>query len=170
VSAAYASAVDTDLSPLPAGTPAPAFTLPDASGEAFALADARGRPLVLVFYPDDREPVSVDQLARCQAFLADIHDLGAWLAGISVDSVRSHAAFAAERTLTFPLLSDVEPKGAVARAYGVYRDDEGRSGRALFVVDGSGIIRWSRAYPTDVDPGVDGLLTALEGIGSRRGL
>ena len=161
--------MDTHLAPLPAGTAAPAFTLPSTMGEAFAAADARGRPLVLLFYPGDGEPVSADQLARCQAFLTEITGLGARLAGISVDSVSNHAALAEARGLQFPLLSDSDPKGAVARAYGVYREEEGWSGRALFVIDGDGVIRWSHACVTLVDPGVDGILTALEAIQAQRG-
>jgi peroxiredoxin len=153
-----------DLAPLPPGTPAPAFTLPRTAYESFALEDARGRSLVLVFYPGDWEPVSGDQLARYQAYAANVDRLGAMLVGISVDSVWSHLAFARERGLNFPLLSDFEPKGAVARAYGVYREAEGWSGRALFVIDGGGVIRWSRAYPTNLNPGVDGVLTALERV------
>jgi alkyl hydroperoxide reductase subunit AhpC len=50
----------------------------------------------------------------------------------------------------------------VSRAYGVYREEEGRSGRALFVLDAEGAVRWSRGYPTNLNPGIDGMLTALE--------
>jgi peroxiredoxin len=84
------------------------------------------------------------------------------LVAISVDSVSSHLAFARNHQLQFPLLSDFEPKGAVARAYGVYQETEGRSGQALFVLDDAGVIRWSGAYPIHLNPGVDGVLTALE--------
>ena len=88
------------------------------------------------------------------------------LLGISVDSVWSHQAFARDRGLTFPLLSDFEPKGAVARAYGVYRAEDGTSERALFVIDGDGLVRWSYVAPVGVDPGMDGILTELERLES----
>jgi len=84
--------------------------------------------------------------------------------GISVDGVWCHRAFAADRNLHFPLLSDFEPKGEVARQYGVYDYTIGESKRALFVLDGGGVIRWSYVSPIDSNPGADGILTALEAI------
>jgi peroxiredoxin len=71
------------------------------------------------------------------------------IVGISVDGVWCHAAFAADRNLHFPLLSDFEPKGEVARRYGVYDHETGESKRALFVLDGGGVIRWSYVSPVD---------------------
>jgi peroxiredoxin len=68
------------------------------------------------------------------------------------------------RNLHFPLLSDFEPKGAVSRAYGVYREQDGTSERALFVLDGNGVIRWSYLSPIDVNPGAAGILEALESL------
>jgi len=87
--------------------------------------------------------------------------------GISVDGVWCHAAFVADRNLHFPLLSDFEPKGEVARQYGVYEDETGESKRALFVIDGEGVIRWSYVSPVDVNPGADGILTALDAIAAK---
>ena len=84
--------------------------------------------------------------------------------GISVDGVWCHAAFARDRHLHFPLLADFEPKGAVSRLYGAYRPEEGISERALFVLDGDGIIRWSYCSPIGVNPGADGILSALESL------
>ena len=65
------------------------------------------------------------------------------------------------------MLSDAYPRGAVARAYGVYRSREGTSDRALIVIDPMGIIRWRYVVPREVNPGVDGLLTALEALVGR---
>jgi len=84
--------------------------------------------------------------------------------GISVDGVWCHAAFAEDRKLHFPLLADFEPKGAVARNYGVYRSAEGLTERALFVIDGEGIVRWSYLSPIGVNPGADGILDALDAM------
>ena len=69
---------------------------------------------------------------------AEFHELGAELIGISVDGAWCHAAFARDRKLHFPLLADFEPKGDVARRYGVYRHKDGVSERALFVIDADG--------------------------------
>jgi len=90
---------------------------------------------------------------------------GAQLLGISVDGVWCHAAFAGDRKLHFPLLADFEPKGEVARLYGVYRAEDGCTERALFVIDRDGRIAWSYVSPVAVNPGADGILDALEKLG-----
>ncbi len=123
-----------------------------------------GKSVVLVFYPADWEPVSTDQLTRYNEVLTEIRALDAELVGISVDGIWSHEAFARNLRLQFPLLSDAHPRGAAARAYGVYRSREGASERAIVVIDRAGIIRWCNVAPPEVSPGVDGMLTALEQI------
>ena len=149
---------------LPPGTPAPDFTLPSAPGRAVSLRDFRGKPLVLVFYPADWSPVCGDQVALYNEVLPEFRRLGAEVVGVSVDGPWCHAAYARERKLRFPLLADFEPKGAVARRYGAYREADGTSERALFVIDREGVIRWSYCSPVDVNPGADGILEALEGL------
>ncbi len=133
--------------PLPVGTPAPDFTLPDASGQPVSLSDFRGAPAVLVFYPLDWSPTCSDQLSLYQSEIDEFHRLGAKLIGISVDSLYSHGAWAAVRGLTFPLLADFHPKGEVARRYHVYREGDGFSERALYIVDADGIIRYAHVSP-----------------------
>jgi len=150
------------LSALAPGTPAPDFTLPSSSGGRISLGNFRGRPVVLVFYPADWSPVCGDQVVLYNELLSIFEEYEAQLLGISVDGIWCHRAFAKERNLDFPLLADFEPKGAVAQAYGVYREVGGFSERALFVIDAEGIIRWSYISPIDVNPGADGILTALE--------
>lgn len=155
----------TETTLLAPGTVAPAFTLKDGAQQDVSLADFAGRPVVLVFYPADWSPVCTDQLGLYETLLPEFQtcDDPAVL-GISVDGVWSHAAFAENRHLTFPLLADFEPKGEVACAYGVYNAQAGQSGRALFVIDADGVIRWSYLSPNSVNPGADGILTALEEI------
>jgi peroxiredoxin len=131
------------------------------------LADLRGRPAVLVFYPADWSPVCGDQLAVYNEILSEFDRFGARLVGVSVDSAWCHAAYAKARKLEFPLLADFEPKGAVARAYGVYREGEGVCERALFVLDAGGVVRWSYVSPIDVNPGAEGILEALERLPAR---
>jgi peroxiredoxin len=150
--------------PLAVGTNAPGFELPSAPEEKMSLADLRGRPAILVFYPEDWSPVCSDQLALYQELLPEFQRFDAELVGISVDGIWSHLAFARDRNLHFPLLSDFEPKGEVARAYGVYRKEDGTSERALFVIDADGVIRWSYVSPVGINPGADGILRALEGL------
>jgi peroxiredoxin len=103
-------------------------------------------------------------VALYNEILPEFREYGAEILGISVDGVWCHAAFARDRKLHFPLLSDFEPKGAVARLYGAYREEDGTSERALFVLDGDGIIRWSFCSPIAVNPGADGILSALESL------
>ena len=149
---------------LPAGARAPDFALSAAPDKVLKLSDLRGRPVILVFYPADWSPVCGDQVALYNEILPDFREYGAELIGISVDGVWCHAAFARDRNLHFPLLADFEPKGAVARLYGAYREKDGISERALFVLDGEGIIRWSFLSPIDVNPGADGILKALDSL------
>jgi peroxiredoxin len=148
--------------PLGAGVVAPTFVLETRPGQTVALADLLGRPVIVAFYPGDWELVSTDQLQQYQEALAEFRALGATLLAISVDSPWSHVAFASGCGLEFPLLADFEPKGAVALRYRTYNRRLGRSERALFIVDGAGLIRWSYVAPPSVNPGVDGILTALE--------
>ena len=129
-----------------------------------SLSDFRGRAVILVFYPEDWSPVCSDQLALYQELLPEFQDFDAELLGLSVDGIWSHLAFAEDRNLHFPLLSDFEPKGEVARAYGVYRSSDGTSERALFVIDSDGIVHWSYVSPVGINPGADGILHALEDL------
>jgi peroxiredoxin len=118
--------------------------------------------VILAFYPADWSPVCGDQMALYNEVLPEFQRLGAELLGISVDGVWCHLAFANDRKLRFPLLSDFEPKGAVAKTYGVYRDHDGTSERALFVIDAEGVIAWCYVSPVGINPGADGILAALE--------
>jgi len=146
------------------GTRAPDFSLHTTPDQSLSPRDFRGRRLILAFYPADWSPVCTDQLAVYNELLPEFRRLGAELLGFSVDGVWCHLAFAKDRKLRFALLSDFEPKGEVARAYGVYRKGEGVSERALFVLDGEGIVRWSYVSPIGINPGAEGILEALEGM------
>src|SRR6202140_580464 len=123
---------------LPPGTPAPDFALNATPDQVLRLSELRGQPVILVFYPADWSPVCGDQVALYNEILSEFREYDAEILGISVDGVWCHAAFARDRNLHFPLLADFEPKGAVARLYGAYREEEGTSERALFVLDGNG--------------------------------
>ncbi|HYE06984.1 MAG TPA: redoxin domain-containing protein [Planctomycetota bacterium] len=154
---------------LPAGTRAPGFTLPSAPDAMLSLIDLRGSPVVLVFYPADWSPVCGDQIALYNEILDEFAERGATLVGVSVDGRWCHHAYARHRNVRFPLLADFEPKGAVARAYGVYRLADGTSERALFLIDAEGVIRWSYVSPIGVNPGADGILAALDELAHPQG-
>jgi peroxiredoxin len=150
--------------PLSADTPAPDFALKSTPDQTVSLREFRNRPVVLVFYPADFSPVCGDEMALFNEILPELNRYNAQLLGISEDNVWSHLAFSKARNLRFPLLSDFHPKGSVARQYGVYREEDGTAERALFVIDGKGIIRWSYVSPVGVNPGVNGVLAALESL------
>lgn len=147
---------------LPAGTPAPDFTLHVTPDQQLSLKELRGQPVVLTFYPADWSPVCGDQMGLYNEILPEFRKFNAEVLGISVDGVWCHEAFAQDRKLHFPLLADFEPKGAVAKSYGAFRPEEGVCERALFVIDKEGVIRWSYRSPVAVNPGADGILDALE--------
>jgi peroxiredoxin len=160
----FMSTVDHPTQALAAGAAAPEFELKAGPEQSSSLGAFRGRPLVMAFYPADWSPVCSDQMALYNELLPEFERYGAAIVGVSVDGVWCHAAFAADRNLRFPLLSDFEPKGDVSKRYGVYNEQVGESERALFVLDGEGVIRWSYVSPVGVNPGADGILHALEDL------
>jgi len=147
---------------LAAGTTAPDFELKSTPDQIVRLSEFRGQPVVLAFYPADWSPVCGDKMALYNEMLSEFQELGAEIIGVSVDGPWCHAAFSRDRKLHFPLLSDFEPKGEVARLYGVFRASDGTSERALFVINAEGVIHWSYVSPVGVNPGADGILSALE--------
>jgi peroxiredoxin len=153
--------------PLQPGRDAPSFELNSTPDQKVDLKHFRGRPVVLVFYPADWSPVCGDQLALYNEILPEFNRYAAQILGISVDGVWCHTAYAQARKLHFPLLADFEPKGDVAKQYGVYRYGDGVCERALFVIDRDGIIRWSYVSPLGVNPGADGILNALESLNTQ---
>lgn len=124
------------------GEKAPGFTLTNTANEDVSLSDFAGeKNVVLVFFPNAFSPVCTAQLTALDANAARYRADEAQIIGISVDGRWSQAAFAESLGLTDTiLLSDFEPKGATAKAYGTYLDF-GFSGRATFVIDKQGIVR-----------------------------
>jgi peroxiredoxin len=159
------SSVALHATPLAPGTAAPDFELPSTPDQKVSLAEFRGQPLILAFYPEDWSPVCSDQMALYQEVLPEFQKFYSELLGISVDGAWCHLAFAKDRNLHFPLLADFEPKGEVARVYHVYRATDGTSERALYVIDAEGIVQWSYVAPVGVNPGANGILRALENLG-----
>lgn len=144
------------------GQQAPDFTLRDQEGEKVSLADYRGRKLMLVFYPADFSPVCGDQFSIYQEVKPQIDETGAELVGISVDSAWAHRAFQEKLGFEFTLLSDFEPKGEVARAYGSYIDRVGTANRTLVLIDEEGKVAWTYESPNPGEfPGANVIFDAL---------
>lgn len=144
---------------------APDFSLFATPDQQVKLSEFKGvSNVVLAFYPADWSPVCSDEMALYNEMLKFFKEYDAQLIGISVDSKWCHMSFSQSRNLHFPLLADFEPKGAVAKSYGVYDEKEGECERALFVIDKNGVISWSYLSPVAVNPGADGILDALENL------
>lgn len=130
----------------PVGGPAPDFTARNQYGETVRLADFRGRrDVVLVFYPYAFSGVCTSELTA----LRDRPDLlgAADFLAISCDPMFTLRAYADAQELGFGLLSDFWPHGEIATRYGVFDADRGCAVRGTFVVDRTGVIRWSVVNP-----------------------
>jgi peroxiredoxin len=145
-----------------AGEQAPDFALPDQDGNTVSLAELRGQTAVLVFYPADFSPVCTDQLSVYQEVLTEFERRSVRMLGISVDGAFCHRAFRDHMNLSIPLLADFHPKGEVARAYGVWSDEHGTSGRALVMVGPDGVVEWSYLSPPLEVPGANLIFDALD--------
>jgi peroxiredoxin len=146
------------------GRVAPNFSLNSTPDQKVSLKDFRGQPVVLAFYPADWSPVCTDQLSLYAEVMPEFKKYNAELLAVSVDNIWSHLAFAKDRKLNFPVLSDFEPKGSISRKYGAFNEKSGESLRALFVMDPKGVISWSHLSPDGVNPGADGILSALANL------
>jgi peroxiredoxin len=144
------------------GEQAPDFTLRDEDGEKVSLSDYRGRKVMLVFYPGDFSPVCSDQLSIYQEVKPEIAEKGVELVGISVDSSYAHKAFQEKLGIDTKLLSDFEPKGEVARAYGSYFEPAGFANRTLVLIDEDGKVAWTYESPNPGEfPGANVIFDAL---------
>lgn len=144
------------------GEKAPDFTLRDQDGEKVSLADFRGRKVLLIFYPGDFSPVCGDQLSIYQEVKPEIEAKGVEMVGVSVDSFFSHRAFQEKLGIDTRLLSDFEPKGEVARAYGSYVEKLGFANRTLVLVDEEGTVAWTYESPNPGEfPGANVIFDAL---------
>jgi len=154
------SATSTSPAPIGVSSRAPGFSAPDQTGAIRTLEELRGRAIVLYFYPRDATPGCTREACAFRDAWDRIDAAGATVVGVSTDDVASHAAFAEEHGLTFPLLSD--PDGAIARDYGV-PTRLGMVARTTFIIDRSGVVR--RIFE-DVDPAVHAneVISVLESL------
>lgn len=151
------------MAPLAVGEKAPEFSLPSTTGRSMTLAELLDDSsfVVLAFYPKQRTSVCGAQLEMINEFIDQFDERDAAVVGISVDPLEDLLSWADEANFDFPLLSDAEPKGATAEAYGVM-SDKGVSERAYFIVDADGVIVYSYLSPMGENPGVNRLFAALD--------
>ncbi len=150
--------------PLKVGAKAPDFSLKDTPDQKVSLSDFSGKNVILMFYPADFSPVCGGEVTLFNELLSEFKKYDAELLAISVDNVWTHLAFSKEKNLHFPLLSDFHPKGEVSKKYNAYREEDGESDRALYLIDKKGNIAWGYISPVGINPGADGVLRALEGL------
>ena len=129
------------------GDPGPDFTLPGTGGRDYRLSDYAGRPVLLVFYPQDNSPVCMKQLRSYSDGMSSFEDVGAQVLGLSPQTVASHEEFAARIGVRFPLLADSDK--AVGQQYGIL-GPLGFYRRSVFVIDGIGTIRYARRSLTNL--------------------
>jgi peroxiredoxin len=161
----FRSHIHGGLMPATIGAPAPEFTLKDQDQKEVKLSDYRGKKrVVLVFYPLDWSPICTKEHACMVNDKKQFEDLDAQVLGLSVDSVWSHQAYAAKMGIHYPLLADFHPRGAVAAKYGVYLEDKGITGRAIFIIDRNGNLAWQKIYDIPVVPDINEVSKALAGV------
>jgi peroxiredoxin (alkyl hydroperoxide reductase subunit C) len=152
------------VSPLPAGTPVPSFSLRRAGEGAFTEADLAGHTTVLVFYPFAFSPVCADQLNLYDELRDEFASRGATLYGVSCDAVWSQTAFKEKLGVQIEQLSDFEPKGSVCRAFDVYHAG-GFPQRALVVIGPDATVRWTHQADSPGDlPGANLIFDGLQAV------
>jgi len=151
--------------PIPAGTPAPEFTLLREDGSEFTRTDLIGKTTVLVFYPFAFSPVCTDQIGLYEDVLSDyLAKRGATMYGVSCDARWSQTAFREKLGVSIQQLSDFEPKGATCRAFGVYHSG-GFPQRALVITGPDAVVAWSYQAPAVTDlPGANLIFDGLDAV------
>lgn len=145
------------------GDEAPDFELRSHRGGTVKLSDYRGRQsVVLAFHPLAFTPVCAAQMRGYQSDLGRLEAAETVVLGISIDAQPAKSAWAQTLgPIAFDLLSDFHPHGEVAKKYGVFREKDGISERAIFVVDKHGKIAWARTYQIPEQPSNEELFAAL---------
>ena len=133
--------------PLPIGTPAPDFTLPDDQGNMVSLKALRGKNVVLVFYPRDETTVCTKQLCEFRDAWADVKARNAVVFGVNPQDAESHSKFRKNRDYPFPLLTDEGQKMGQA-----YHTSGLIVKRTVYLIDPIGIVRYAkRGKPEPVE-------------------
>ena len=152
------------------GEDAPDFELRSHRGGSVKLSDFRGKQnVVLAFHPLAFTPVCAAQMSSYESDLKTFDATDTVVLGISIDPQPSKTAWARELGIhSFDLLSDNYPYGETAQKYGVFRDKDGITDRALFVIDKDGKVRWSKIYGIPEHPPNEELFAQLGMLKGKR--
>jgi peroxiredoxin (alkyl hydroperoxide reductase subunit C) len=146
---------------LKVGDAAPDFTLKGTNKTEFKLSDARGKNVVLNFFPAAFSPVCANQMVSIQDEKAKFGEETVVL-GVSVDNTWTLEAFQRDRGIDFELLSDFWPHGEVAQKYGLLYPT-GASHRAVIGIDKEGVIRYIDDHAPLEVPELEACAIALSG-------
>jgi peroxiredoxin len=149
--------------PITKGETAPDFTLKDQDNKEFTLSKQKGKRVLLSFQPLAWTPVCQNQMKGLEAYYDEIAALNTVPIGLSVDSRQSKKAWADSLGIKkLRMLADFWPHGAVAKAYGVFREADGHSERANVIVDETGKVAWIKVYDLGTLPDIPELIAALK--------
>jgi peroxiredoxin len=144
------------------GDVAPDFTLKDHNGKEVKLSSLRGKKVVLGFHPLAWTPVCAQQMKGLEASADEFGKLGAVALGLSIDSSFTKHAWAESLGITrTPLLADFWPHGGVAASYGIFREADGFSERAVLIVGADGTVKFKKVYPIKELPDIKEIIAAV---------
>jgi peroxiredoxin len=147
------------------GQAAPDFTLKDQNQKEVKLSDYKGKSnVVIMFYPLDWSPVCTNEHACAVNDMKKFQSLNAQVLRLSVDSVWSHKAFAEKMGISYPLLADFQPRGAVADKFGMFLADKGITGRAIAIINKEGNVAWFKQYDIPTVPDMNEVSQALSQV------
>ena len=148
------------------GTEAPDFKLVSQFKTEISLSDFSGKKnVMLVFYPKDWTFTWSKEIPSIELMINQFNAADTQVLGISVDSKESHENWAKSLGgVSYPLLQDYHPKGAMAKSYGVYLEDKGYAARSTVIVDKKGIVRYSSI--SDGERSISDLLSKCQKLNS----
>ncbi len=145
------------------GSAAPSFTLKDQKEGEITLSTLKGKKVVLSFHPLAWTEFCKLQMQDLEKHKAEFDRMNAVALGFSVDSMPSKKAWAeAIGVKETSIVADFWPHGGVAQAYGLFRDQNGFSERAVVLVDDQGTVRWKKVYPIKSVPDITEILSEVE--------
>jgi peroxiredoxin len=149
--------------PIAAGETAPDFTLKDQEGRDFILSEQKGKRVLLSFHPLAWTGICTAQMKALEAHYKAISALDTLPVGLSVDALPTKKAWADSMGLkNLRILSDFWPHGAVARAYGLFREHGGTSERANVIIDEKGKVAWVKVYEISQLPDINEVISAMK--------
>ena len=145
------------------GTKAPDFKLSDQNGDLLALSELRGKKVLLSWHPLAFTSICTDQMRSLEREMEQFTNKNCIPLGLSVDPVPSKSVWAKAISLkNLKILSDFNPLGQVAKAYGIFSDEHGASKRVNILIDEEGKVIWVKKYEIKSLPDVEEAVRQLD--------